>query len=152
MPTALPAEFPEATKGTYVLILSLPAAVSLSIGKLGIAGFAAGWYTYVGSAFGPGGLRGRLRHHLSAIKKAHWHIDYLRQAAAIEAVWYLAGEESAEHKWAAALQALPGAQIPVGRFGASDCQCQSHLYFFPARPDLKMFQAHTTDDVQCWSP
>ena len=43
--------------GTYVLLLQLPTDEELTIGKLGTFDFPAGWYTYVGSAFGSGGSR-----------------------------------------------------------------------------------------------
>ena len=123
-------------KGTYILILRLAAPAAITVGKLGTFDFAAGWYAYTGSAFGPGGLRGRLKHHLSPVKTPHWHIDYLRQHASVESVWALAGETSLEHVWAAALARWPGAAIPVPRFGASDCACRSHLFGFAAPPDL----------------
>ena len=42
--------------GTYVLLLHLPDNEQLTIGKLGTFDFPAGWYAYVGSAFGPGGV------------------------------------------------------------------------------------------------
>ncbi|MCK6579853.1 MAG: GIY-YIG nuclease family protein [Anaerolineae bacterium] len=90
----------------------------------------------MGSAFGPGGLRGRLAHHLAPVRKPHWHIDYLRQAATCREVWSVAGEASREHAWAAALLATPGASTPAPRFGASDCACPTHLIHFAVKPDL----------------
>lgn len=126
-------------KGTYILILRLAAPAAITVGKLGRFDFAAGWYAYVGSAFGPGGLRGRLRHHLSPVRKPHWHIDYLRRYAPVESVWALASETSHEHEWAGLLLALPGAFIPVPRFGASDCACRSHLFGFAPVPSSEDF-------------
>jgi len=38
-----------------------------------------GYYIYIGSAFGPGGVRARMLRHLRADKPKHWHIDYLRE-------------------------------------------------------------------------
>jgi Uri superfamily endonuclease len=109
------------------------------VGQLGEYDLGAGWYCYVGSAFGSGGLRGRLQHHLSPIAKPHWHIDYLRSAASIDKVWYLAGETRYEHQWADILQAQEGATIPVPRFGASDCQCQTHLIYFQHKPTIAAY-------------
>lgn len=129
-----------AGKGTYILVLHLPEAVSLRVGRLGTFALAAGWYAYVGSAFGSGGLRGRLRHHLTPAPRPHWHIDYLRHAAQLVEIWYTASDTPYEHAWAAALRALPGASVPIARFGASDCRCAAHLFSFPTRPTLAAFQ------------
>lgn len=106
------------------------------MGRLGRFDFAAGVYAYVGSAFGPGGLRSRLRRHLKARKPRRWHVDYLRAHAAIAAIWY--GPDPREHDWAALLQGIKGAAIPVPGFGASDCSCPAHLFYLhqPLEPDL----------------
>lgn len=130
-----------ADKGTYVLLLRLTTPARLTIGKRGAFDLAAGWYAYVGSAFGSGGLRGRLKHHLKPITKPHWHIDYLRAAAPVQAVWHIASETVYEHAWAKALRTLPDAAVPVPRFGASDCKCGTHLVYVPAKPDLAVFCA-----------
>lgn len=126
--------FSERGKGTYTLLLRLVAPSTVQIGSLGSFHLFAGWYAYVGSAYGSGGLRGRLHHHLSPVKKPHWHIDYLRQAASIEEIWYTVSETVYEHLWADALRSLPSAAIPIPRFGASDCKCQTHLIYFLEKP------------------
>jgi len=36
--------------------------------------------------------------------------------------------------WAQACLRLPGARIPLPRFGASDCACPSHLFHFDHQP------------------
>jgi len=132
-PSAMP-NFP-GDRGTYTLILWLAAPAHLTIGQLGSFDFPAGWYAYVGSAFGAGGLRGRLKHHLTPVSKPHWHIDYLRAVAPLREIWWLATETRYEHTWADALRALPGAVVPAPRFGASDCRCPSHLISFNDAPD-----------------
>lgn len=121
-------------KGTYVLHLYMDMSDELTIGKLGTFHLAAGWYAYVGSACGSGGLRGRLGHHLSVANRPHWHIDYLRQVATVVEIWYVVSPVRFEHQWAGVLQNLSGANIPVPRFGASDCDCLSHLFYFEAAP------------------
>lgn len=131
------AAFP-AHKGTYSLVLRLDQPARLTIGRLGVFDFPAGYYAYVGSAFGSGGLRGRLKHHLASARKLHWHIDYLRQRAAVLEVWYLASETRHEHRWAGALCSMAGAVVPVPRFGASDCKCAAHLVRFPEKPMLEL--------------
>ena len=127
-------------KGTYILILYLASPAYLTIGKHGDFDFAAGWYAYVGSAFGSGGLRGRLNHHLKIAAKPHWHIDYLRQAAELCEVWYLPDERRYEHEWAALLGSMSYASVPVPRFGASDCRCPSHLFHFEQMPNYEAFR------------
>ncbi len=144
--------FPETARGTYILIAHLPTLSTLTIGRLGSFPFAAGWYAYVGSAFGAGGLRGRLKHHLGQGSRPHWHMDYLARAASIAEIWYLASHSGHEHDWASLLMTLPDAALPVPRFGASDCQCPAHLFYFPARPAFDAFRMRTTThgDVRCW--
>lgn len=128
-----------ADQGTYILILRLAEPKTVSVGRLGTFDFLVGWYAYVGSAFHSSGLRGRLNHHLTPIRRPHWHIDYLRQIAVVEQVWYLASDIRYEHQWAAWLAVMPGVEIPVRRFGASDCTCPSHLFYFKNIPPFNDF-------------
>ncbi len=125
--------------GNYILLLHLPADERLTIGKLGTFVFPAGWYAYVGSAFGAGGLVGRLKHHLQPVEKPHWHIDYLRQAAQVEEIWLSPGSERREQEWVDLMLAIPGAMILVEGFGASDSVKESHLIYFDVRPLLEDF-------------
>ncbi|MFW5691835.1 MAG: GIY-YIG nuclease family protein [Chloroflexota bacterium] len=134
-------------KGTYVLILNLPESQSVTAGRLGTFDFTAGWYAYVGSAFGPGGLRGRLRHHLAPVKKPHWHVDYLRAVAPVREVWALASTDVYEHVWATVFGKYPGAAIAVPRFGASDCRCAAHLIYLPGKPLAAEFHLMTGAQV-----
>ena len=39
-----------------------------------------------------------------------------------------------EHEWAEVLRNAPGAEIPVERFGSSDCNCAAHLFRFAESP------------------
>jgi len=127
--------FPEsAEKGTYALILCLTQDDWLTIGRLGRFLLPHGFYVYVGSAFGPGGLRGRLRHHLRPVRRPHWHLDYLRGVVQPVEIWCVPVRR--EHDWASVFGEWPEAGIPVPRFGASDCQCLSHLFHYRQRPDL----------------
>lgn len=127
-------------KGTYILILRKVSPSSLTIGRLGTFDFPVGWYAYVGSAFGAGGLGGRLKHHLLPVKRPHWHIDYLRQAASTEEVWYVVSQNSHEHTWASTLRSMSSATVPALRFGASDCTCQTHLIGYASKPDFQTFR------------
>jgi len=128
-------ELIESGPGTYVLILHVGRAKALAIGALGKLKLVPGYYGYVGSAFGPGGLRARLTHHLKGTSRPHWHIDYLRRQVKIAEIWFSSATARQEHAWARAFQATPGVVIAAPRFGASDCQCASHLFSF-AEPVL----------------
>lgn len=125
--------------GTYALLLSLLKPAHLRVGALGSSTLQPGFYVYVGSAMGPGGLRGRLAHHLKPAPKPHWHIDYLRQHVEIEQIWYTYSTRC-EHAWAAAFQSLPGSIISIPGFGSSDCHCLAHLFYFEYDPEPEVFQ------------
>jgi Uri superfamily endonuclease len=125
--------------GTYVLLLHLPADEQITIGKLGTFDFPAGWYTYVGSAFGSGGLVGRLKYHMKPVEKPHWHIDYLRRSAQLAEIWLSPGTERREEEWVDLLLAIPGATVAADGFGASDTDKESHLAYFDVRPSLEDF-------------
>ncbi len=70
-----------AQHGTYALLLTVKRRLRPTIGRLGALAAAAGCYVCSGTAFGPGGLRARLRHHLGIAQRLHWQIDYLRRIA-----------------------------------------------------------------------
>jgi len=127
--------------GTYVLSLSLQTGCCIQIGKLGTFHFPTGYYCYVGSAFGPGGLEGRLRHHLRPSQRPHWHLDYLKRCTEPESIWIVPDGVKHEHTWAKALSTMAGASVPASKFGASDCKCPSHLYHFQREPSLSRFKA-----------
>jgi Uri superfamily endonuclease len=123
--------------GTYALVLNLGRDDDLTVGRLGRFDLPAGFYVYVGSALGPGGLAARIARHVRHPKLLHWHVDYLRVRACPIAVWFSVGDQRRECTWAATLAQMEGGSIPVPRFGASDCRCVSHLVWFPASPDRK---------------
>ena len=84
-------------KGTYVLIASVARIKRLAIGQLGEFDIVPGFYAYVGSAFGAGGLRARIGHHLESTASLHWHIDFLLQVAEPVEVWYTIAGQKLEH-------------------------------------------------------
>lgn len=100
---------------------------------------APGYYVYLGSAFGSGGLQARLGHHRRGSPRPHWHIDYLRLLTQLTEVWYTYDPEHREHQWAHLSSLLPGATVPLAGFGTSDCRCISHLYAFPVLPAWDLF-------------
>lgn len=115
--------------GTYLLELLLQRSIRLTVGKLGRFKFQQGTYYYVGSAFGPGGLRARLNHHIKGGARLHWHIDYLRRKTALQGVWLSQDRDRHEHQWAAKISSLSQISTPVAGFGASDCTCPAHLFY-----------------------
>jgi Uri superfamily endonuclease len=125
--------------GTYAVLLEPLRSGTLGIGRLGELDLSAACLVYVGSALGPGGIAARCAHHLRLSRRPHWHLDWLRPACRVRAIWYALNRERCEHQWAAALALLAGAPPPLPGFGASDCRCPAHLYAFPSAPHLARF-------------
>lgn len=121
--------------GTYTLLIALSTAARIAVGALGEWSFEAGAYAYTGSAFGPGGFSRIDRHRELARgdrEVRHWHVDHLlsHPATSIEGVVRTEGID----RECAIARALPDAGIPG--FGASDCDCASHLAYTPDRERL----------------
>lgn len=123
-----------ALPGSYLLLFATARPQTIVVGRLGPLVVAAGWYCYAGSAFGAGGLAGRIGHHTRPVARPHWHVDYLRSAVELQGVWWTTAPARLEHAWAATMAALPGATISLRRFGASDCRCPAHLVYLPELP------------------
>ncbi|MGD8369177.1 MAG: GIY-YIG nuclease family protein [Desulfobacterales bacterium] len=123
------------SKGSYAIVLRVNRSTVLPVGRLGRFRFPPGYYVYVGSAQGPGGIGARLGRHLRAGKPLRWHIDYLREKAAVHGVWAATGPENREHGWAGILENADTASVPAAGFGASDCRCTAHLFHFPHPPE-----------------
>jgi Uri superfamily endonuclease len=126
--------------GTYALILSCSRDELVQIGKLGLLQLRRGFYIYVGSALGSGGVRARVAHHREVSQRPHWHIDYLRPHTSLDRIWYSHDRARCEHQWARLIHALRGASVPVAGFGSSDCKCKAHLFFFTKRPSFRAFR------------
>ena len=132
--------------GTYVLLIELAFDCELTIGALGERQLAAGWYAYVGSAFGPGGFSRIDRHRRVAtegIDRPHWHIDYLLERGELVDS-YRAPDRRIECHTA---RQLPGTLIDG--VGASDCSCDSHLRY---SPDERTFRTALETHLQAFSP
>ncbi|MHC4128146.1 MAG: GIY-YIG nuclease family protein [Planctomycetota bacterium] len=126
--------------GTYALLLCCRRPARLRIGRLGELRARQGFYLYVGSALGPGGVGARVRHHERRAARPRWHIDYLRARTDLVEVWHAHDTRRREHEWAAFASRLPGASVPLGGFGSSDCGCAAHLFFFAERPTVTAFR------------
>ena len=115
--------------GTYALIYSTRHKCQPEIGRLGILDLNPGFYIYVGSAFGPGGLKARIAHHCRKAERPHWHIDYLGPFLDLRQIWYTCGPVHHEHQWARIMENTRGVSVPLVGFGSSDCRCNCHLFF-----------------------
>lgn len=126
--------------GTYALVLQCTKEAEVSVGQLGMKKLDQGFYVYVGSALGSGGLPARIAHHKSPLRQPHWHVDYLRPVMKLCEVWIVGDTLRREHLWAEVLNEDPAA-VPYWRgFGSSDCRCPSHLFFFADRPNAAEFE------------
>ena len=134
-----PARVISARRGTYALVLASDSTGLLRVGRLGTMELSPGFYVYVGSAFGTGGLAARLGHHQESASRPHWHIDYLRAVCDLVEVWFTTEAVHREHAWAKALARMPGACLPMPGFGSSDCTCETHLIWFAQMPSAKAF-------------
>ncbi|QLH75897.1 GIY-YIG nuclease family protein [Halosimplex rubrum] len=128
------------TEGTYTLLVELATPATIEVGALGEVAFAAGAYAYTGSAFGPGGFARVERHRELAAGERdarHWHIDYLlgHPDAAVEAVVRTA-DADVECAVGRTLARADGIERVAG-FGASDCDCDSHLVRAAGRERLR---------------
>lgn len=126
-----------ASTGTYALLLRCRRDQRVRVASLGLVDLPRGWLLYIGSAFGPGGLAARLRHHASLDHVRHWHLDYVRSHTSLVAAWVCSSPERLEHRWARSVAALPDVSIPADRLGSSDCCCRSHLFALPADGPLE---------------
>lgn len=139
----------DANPGTYVLSLQSDQRRSLRVGRREVV-IESGYYLYVGSAFGPGGVRARISRHNRCSKPKHWHVDYLREVSILLRAWISYQSNRLEHVWANRLLNEPGLEAVTG-FGCSDCRCDSHLFFASELPDLKWFAGCVGGKVEQWN-
>jgi len=114
------------TGGVYTLLFALPESTRVDVGALGPVEFPDGGYAYTGSAHGPGGFARVDRHRRVASGDhdvRHWHVDHLagHPSTRLVDVYRTAGVDAE----CTVARSLP--EGPVAGFGASDCDCRSHL-------------------------
>ena len=120
-------------RGSYILVLKLPARRTIKVGSLGKIRFEAGYYLYVGSA--QKNLTRRLERHRRERKNLFWHIDYLRAETELHCALPIRTADDLECEMASVLGKL--AEWEIRSFGSSDCSCSSHLFGMsedPLRP------------------
>ena len=122
-------------RGSYALVIRVPYAVPIHVGSLGALTFKGGYYVYVGSALNS--LRGRIDRHFRTKKQVHWHIDYLTVSPTVRLVeaWVNLTTRRTECSKSRMIQKHTSESIK--RFGASDCDCYSHLHHFDSLKRLR---------------
>lgn len=135
-------------KGTYVLLLHLPEATRFArVGPFGAVTLPEGFYVYVGSTHGTGGVRGRVRYHLRLDKESlHWHLDYVRPAMQPLEAWGTYDPVKRECAWARLMHQALGGEVIVPGFGAADDakkrkaeRCPAHFFHFGSFPSFNDF-------------
>lgn len=118
-------------KGCYCLVIRLDETTEIRIGKkLGKIKFEKGYYVYVGSAMNS--LHSRINRHLNDEKKLHWHIDYFLKYSEITEVIYNKSNRKIECDLS---QYIASKTSGIRYFGCSDCDCESHLYYFKTKKE-----------------
>jgi Uri superfamily endonuclease len=130
----------ERRPGTYALVLRCTRSVVVRVGRLGSMRTRPGFYVYVGSAFGPGGVRARVERHARRSGRPHWHVDHLRPVTRLREVWHSHDPLRREHDWARGVGSMQCAETELRGFGSSDCACPAHLFFFRERPSVHRFR------------
>ncbi|MEJ2248572.1 MAG: GIY-YIG nuclease family protein [Candidatus Lokiarchaeota archaeon] len=126
-------------KGTYLLIIFLHKKSRIKYGKRNVSEFPKGYYIYVGSALGRSGsatLLNRVKRHLMGKnqKQNHWHIDYFlaNESTSLTSLYLIPSNIRWECQIAQEL--LKKASKVIKGFGASDCHCEGHLFYFKTYP------------------
>ena len=125
-------------KGSYILFIVLEDDLEVKIGSLGSHKLKQGSYLYIGSALGPGGLRARIRRHLTKTKNLHWHIDYLTKETRtkIKYVIYIETTRNIECNITQILTKHKNFKAIIKGFGSTDCKkrCISHFLICLDKP------------------
>ena len=115
-------------------MIYLARSCHIKIGKKGTFRFPKGYYVYTGSA--KNGLKGRVERHLRKEKKRFWHIDYLLDHASVKKVFLFPDNRLDECFLSQKMLKRSEAKVVVPKFGASDCNCPTHLVFFGKLKDV----------------
>lgn len=123
--------------GIYTLILYLPRSEQIAVGSLGGIHFPKGFYSYTGSARGPGGLKRLDRHAAVMAGKSltrRWHIDYLLPRCQ----WLQEVVTRTDLDLECPIARSIGERLlSVPRFGCSDCRCASHLHYSEKEEEMR---------------
>lgn len=117
-------------RGVYLLLLEITSPQKIVIGGLKEVPFKKGFYIYVGSA--KRNLSQRIKRHLRKRKKLRWHIDYLTKIAKVIKTIPIRTSKNLECDIAKKLSLI--AEGKICGFGAGDCSCETHLFYFSKNP------------------
>lgn len=123
-----------ALPGIYIIFIENLVDQNIIIGSIGLIHFKKGFFAYVGSALGGGGLRPRVERHLRKRKKIFWHLDYLTTNEHFEITTIVLIPTSNKLECQInriiidKLEKLNESET-LKNFGSSDCKCHSHLHF-----------------------
>lgn len=123
--------------GVYCLLLRLRKSSTIRLRRRRRE-LHSGYYIYVGSAMR--GLETRIRRHLSPTRTLHWHIDHLTRIADIHRVFRFPTRSRSVECRTSCRIARSHPESAIAGFGASDCRCRSHLYYFSTKPDFNPFE------------
>lgn len=121
--------YPLGEKGTYLFFFRLrkPLTVKTRGGKVFF--LKEGYYVYIGSAFGGGGIEKRVGRHLKREKPKRWHLDFVTTSEVFEFLSYVPFYGKRIECNLAGLFENNGELFePVKGFGCTDCSCKSHLF------------------------
>ena len=114
--------------GVYLLEIFLHKPKKIEVGALGLHTFPPGYYYYAGSA--QKNLSARITRHYNVSKSAHWHVDYLLAEGHLQRHYTWPATKKGECRISEYLKDELDGKIIVDNFGASDCDCNSHLIYF----------------------
>jgi Uri superfamily endonuclease len=137
-------------RGTYIVVLTLEVATHFPVvGKFfRDVTLPPGFYTYIGSAFGSGGVWARVAHHVRHAIRPKWNLDFVRPAMAVEEVWFTFDNIKRECTWAKLVHSVLRGNVVVPRFGSWDCyqttqRCPTHFFHFDRLPSFRLFSRAT---------
>jgi len=134
--------------GAYILVMKLNSNKNIRVGSLGKLEFKKGFYCYVGSAIGRTTIENRCKRHLIKNKKMKWHIDYLRKEVEIVNIFAIPSRRKIECKIARKILKKADSFIP--KFGSSDCNCKSHLFYFKNKKSLSKLSPIFSKGIQIY--
>jgi sugar fermentation stimulation protein A len=134
--------------GAYILVMKLKSNKNIRVGSLGKLEFKKGFYCYVGSAIGSTTIENRCKRHLIKNKKMKWHIDYFRKEAEIVNIFVFPSRNKIECK--VARKILKKADSFIPKFGSSDCNCKSHLFYFKDKKYLSKLSPIFSKGIQIY--
>jgi Uri superfamily endonuclease len=136
-------------KGIYCLIFENQSC-KIEVGRKGEVSFPAGFYVYVGSALGPGGLK-RVNRHINFSRNKDrnpsWHVDYLHLNPAFKLVSAVCAFTPVRLE--CELAGRIGGELILG-FGCADCNCSSHLFYRKGCPLPEITEAFKALKISCF--